>query len=218
MHPFYISITLASSNAFFLPDLRTKLASMFSAATSFTMTAILYPASFSAIRFKSVVLPDPRKPESTVTGGFLQKPFCDDDGTLLICRRRGQEKVVVGACAMMMISRAELITSAKKCVKVWERGACRVLLRRVNLWCKLFHYEDISKNSIFKGACAGYSLRVCRVILSRTVFSHHHQNPGAPIRRPTVRTPSLRFFVNQQREYQRVLHDVRRIPRRPLLP
>ena len=29
----------------------------------------------------------------------------------------------------------ELInTSAKKCGKVWERGVCRVLLRRVNLW------------------------------------------------------------------------------------
>ena len=142
MHPFCISITLASSNAFFLPDLRTKLASMFSAATSFTMTATLCPASFSAIRFKSVVLPDPRKPESTVTGGFLQKPFCDDDGTLLLCRIRGQEKVVVGVCAMMMILCAELITSAKKCAKVWERGACRVLLRRVNLWCTLFHYKD----------------------------------------------------------------------------
>jgi hypothetical protein len=105
MHPFCISITLASSNAFFLPDLRTKLASIFSAATSFTMTAILCPASFSAIRFKSVVLPDPRNPESTVTGGFLQKPFCDDDGTVLICRRRREEEkvVVVGVCAMMMI-------------------------------------------------------------------------------------------------------------------
>jgi hypothetical protein len=78
---------------------------MFSAATSFTMTAILCPASFSAIRFKSVVLPDPRKPESTVTGGFLQKPFCDDDGTVLICRRRDRREkvVVVGVCAMMMI-------------------------------------------------------------------------------------------------------------------
>ena len=158
MHPFYISITLASSNAFFLPDLRTKLASMFSAATSFTMTAILYPASFSAIRFKSVVLPDPRKPESTVTGGFLQKPFCDDDGTLLICRRRRQEKFVVGVCAMMILC-AELITSAKKCVKVRERGVCRVLLRRVNLWCKLFHYKD-RRILFLKGRVPGTIKRV----------------------------------------------------------
>ena len=43
---------------------------------------------------------------------------------------------------MIMILCAELITSAKKCAKVWERGACRVLLRRVNLWCTLFHYKD----------------------------------------------------------------------------
>ena len=31
----------------------------------------LYPKSFSAIRFKSVVLPAPRKPESKVTPGFF---------------------------------------------------------------------------------------------------------------------------------------------------
>ena len=166
------------------------------------MTAILCPASFSAIRFQSFVLPDPRKPESTVTGGFLQKPFCDDDGTVLICRRRREEEkvVVVGVCAMMMILCAELITGAKKCVKVWERGACRVLLRRVHLRCTLFHHhEDITKNSLFKGARAGYSLSVCRVILPGTrLFASSSSKSWRP-------DTSSRFFVNRQREHRRVL-------------
>jgi hypothetical protein len=174
---------------------------MFSAATSFTMTAILCPASFSAIRFKSFVLPDPRKPESTVTGGFLQKLFRDDDGTrTLLKKRTGKGVVVVGVCAMMMILCAELITGAKKCVKVWERGACRVLLRRVHLRCTLFHHhEDITKNSLFKGACAGYSLSVCRVILPGTrLFASSSSKSWRP-------DTSSRFFVNRQREHRRVL-------------
>jgi hypothetical protein len=115
-------------------------------------------------------------------------------------KRTGKGVVVVGVCAMMMILCAELITGAKKCVKVWERGACRVLLRRVHLRCTLFHHhEDITKNSLFKGARAGYSLSVCRVILPGTrLFASSSSESWRP-------DTSSRFFVNRQREHRRVL-------------
>ena len=48
--------------------LDTSAASMFISATSFTMRPTLIPALFSSRCFSSVVLPAPRKPESSVIG------------------------------------------------------------------------------------------------------------------------------------------------------
>ena len=66
-HPFCISIVVPPpvelTRAF-----RTRFASTFSAATSFTTVAILCPDEFSRMCLSSVVFPAPRKPERRVTG------------------------------------------------------------------------------------------------------------------------------------------------------
>lgn len=62
-HPF-CNWTIPS--ALLLPD--TSLLSILTDATSLTITAILIPFLFSSKFFRSVVFPDPRKPDITVMG------------------------------------------------------------------------------------------------------------------------------------------------------
>ena len=57
-----------SSGAAASPTFFTSFASMFTAATSFTTTPTRSPSRFSRMCCSSVVLPAPRKPESSVTG------------------------------------------------------------------------------------------------------------------------------------------------------
>ena len=92
--------------------LDTSAASMFISATSFTMRPTLIPALFSSRCFSSVVLPAPRKPESSVIGVVSGKsifspapaisvcpgPTC---GRTRVCRRAqrgGSRDVRRGAC------------------------------------------------------------------------------------------------------------------------
>mmetsp|Transcript_14839 Transcript_14839/g.20229 ORF Transcript_14839/g.20229 Transcript_14839/m.20229 type:complete len:254 (-) Transcript_14839:41-802(-) len=61
------AITLSGASLSF-PGLEISLASMFTLATSFTITPILTPSRFSRRFFNAVVLPEPRNPERRVMG------------------------------------------------------------------------------------------------------------------------------------------------------
>ena len=65
--------------------LDTSAASMFISATSFTMRPTLIPALFSSRCFSSVVLPAPRKPESSVIGVVSGKSIFSPAPAISVC-------------------------------------------------------------------------------------------------------------------------------------
>ena len=65
--------------------LDTSAASMFISATSFTMRPTLIPALFSSRCFSSVVLPAPRKPESSVIGVVSGKSAFSPEPAIFVC-------------------------------------------------------------------------------------------------------------------------------------
>ena len=65
--------------------LDTSAASMFISATSFTMRPTLIPALFSSRCFSSVVLPAPRKPESSVIGVVSGKSVFSPEPAIFVC-------------------------------------------------------------------------------------------------------------------------------------
>src|SRR6056297_822331 len=70
MQPFDISTSVSSVRDSGL-SARTRSASMFTSDMSLTITATRRPSRLFSTRFRSVVLPAPRKPERTVTGRRL---------------------------------------------------------------------------------------------------------------------------------------------------
>jgi hypothetical protein len=67
MQPFDISTSFSSPRLRSTPA-STRSASMFTSDMSLTITATRSPSRLLSTWFRSVVLPAPRKPESTVTG------------------------------------------------------------------------------------------------------------------------------------------------------
>ena len=68
MQPLVISTSFSSVRERLAPPSRTSAASMFTSLMSLTMTATRRPSRLLRTWLSSVVLPAPRKPESTVTG------------------------------------------------------------------------------------------------------------------------------------------------------
>eukprot|EP00964_Phaeocystis_antarctica_P136560 scaffold101015_cov71-Phaeocystis_antarctica.AAC.11 len=66
MQPLESSIIFSSCCS--IPPRRTSSASTFTDAMSFTTTAMRWPSRLFSMWLSSVVLPAPRKPDSTVTG------------------------------------------------------------------------------------------------------------------------------------------------------
>ena len=71
MQPFDISTSVSSVRERFAPPSRTRSASMLTSLMSLTITATFLPSLFERTWFNKVVLPAPRKPDSTETGRRL---------------------------------------------------------------------------------------------------------------------------------------------------
>ena len=82
MQPFESSIIFSSCCS--IPPRRTSSASTLTEAMSLTMTAMRTPTRLLSMWLSSVVLPAPRKPESTVTGSGIVPP---DSLTMRIASR-----------------------------------------------------------------------------------------------------------------------------------
>ena len=74
MQPLDISTSFSSVRES-VPALPTRAASIFTSLMSFTMTATRLPSRLDRTWLSSVVLPAPRKPDSTVTGSLLSNAF-----------------------------------------------------------------------------------------------------------------------------------------------
>src|ERR1044072_1814346 len=70
MQPFVISTRRSSVRERAASPSRTSAASMFTSLMSLTMTATRSPSRLLRRWLRSVVLPDPRKPDRTVTGSW----------------------------------------------------------------------------------------------------------------------------------------------------